>query len=92
MPDPAPPPNQERTQIAFMECDNPRCGEPRCDGSGVVYHVLNPRTKTGCPGCPSCKPDLFNDSGNHEWFVYEGDPDTAWECPLCHETGRRYPY
>jgi hypothetical protein len=36
--------------------------------------------------------DQFNDSGNREWFVYEGDPDDAWDCPLCGEPGTRYPY
>ena len=34
----------------------------------------------------------FNDSGNREWFVKEGDGDGAWRCPVCNQPGTRYPY
>ena len=43
---------------------------------------------------PACKGEgeWFNDSGNREWFVYEGQAAIAWACPECREPGTRYPY
>jgi hypothetical protein len=45
-----------------------------------------------CTPDGSIHPEWFNDSGNREWFFYEGDDSRNWYCPDCREHGTVYPY